>query len=278
MSAADGIQSILFVPGNRPERFAKALAADADLICIDLEDAVQADAKRDARTAVLACLAERGADRIAVRINGLTTRDGLADLLALAEAPVRPRLLFLPKVEAAAELMIAASVLGDPAVGLVPLVETAEGMMNAAAIARGNKAAGIMLGGADYAAELGVPMSWEALFAARSAVVQAAARAGIVAIDVPFIDIADSDGLAAETTRIRALGFGAKAAIHPSQIEAINRIFRPSDGDVAEARAAVAAYVEAKGAAVRFNGKLLEAPLMRRYRRILAAAGETGHA
>ena len=93
-------------------------------------------------------------------------------------------------------------------------------------------------------------------------------------IDVPFVAFDDAEGLADECRRARALGFAAKAAIHPSQLDAIHAAFAPSPDDVAEARAALDAFAGAGGGAIRFNGRMLEAPLIARYRKIVAQAGE----
>ncbi len=262
------LQSMLFVPGNRPERFAKALASGADCVCIDLEDAVPAAEKPAARMAAITAALDD--PRLAIRINAISTRAGLADLLALAEAASRPALLFVPMVEAAAEIAIARAVLADPEVQFVPLIETVAGLGNAGAIAAEAGVAALMLGGADFSAQLGVTLSWEPLLVARSQLVMAAAGAGKRAIDVPYIHLDDEAGLVEEARRAKALGFAAKAAIHPAQIAPIHAVFRPTAEEIAEAEEAEAAYAAANGAAVRFRGKMLEAPIMARYRQILA--------
>lgn len=267
-------QSLLFVPGNRPDRFAKAFASEADCVCIDLEDAVPADAKDDARDAALAAAAT--AERcLAIRINPVTTRAGLADLLALATADVRPAVILVPMVEDAAEVAIVRRVLADPQVTLVPLVETVRGLDNAGAIAADPAVGTVMFGGGDFSAEIGVALEWTPLLAARSRLVMACASQGKGVLDVPFIRMDDAEGLARECEMARDLGFTAKAAIHPAQIAAIHAAFRPAPADVEEAEAAVAAYAEAGGGAVRFRGKMLEAPVMARYRQILALKEKT---
>lgn len=257
--------SLLFVPGSRPERFAKARASAADVVCIDLEDAVPADGKDAARAAALA---ETGA---AIRVNGVATRAGLADLLALAALPALPSLILVPMVESPEELRIVHAVLGDRA-ALVPLVETPLGLRRAAAIAKAPGVAAMMFGGGDMAGELGVAVAWEPLLAARSAFLLACAEAQVPVVDVPFLALDDEAGLAAECAKAKALGFTAKAAIHPAQLDAINTAFRPDAALVAEAEAARDAFEAAGGAAVRFNGRMLEAPVMRRYEKVLAMA------
>jgi (S)-citramalyl-CoA lyase len=268
-----GLQSMLFVPGNKPERFAKALASGADSVCIDLEDAVPSEQKVETRAAALAAV---GTDpRIAIRINALSTRAGLADLLALAEAEMRPSLVYIPMVEHAAEIGIARACLADAAVNFVPLIETVQGLNNAAAIAADPSVAMVMLGGADFSVQLGVTLSWEPLLLARSQLIMACAGAGKGAIDVPWVQFDDMEGLIDETRKAKTLGFAAKGAIHPAQIAPIHEVMRPTADEIAEAREAEAAFAEAKGAAVRFRGKMLDAPIIKRYRQILAIGDKT---
>ncbi len=265
---AKGAASVLFVPGSRPERFAKAAAAGADVVCVDLEDAVPADGKEAARHAAIAAIAPR----IAIRVNGVATAAGLADLLALAAAPELPELIFVPMVESAEELRIARAVLGEAA-ALVPLIETPRGLRRAAEIASAPGVAAMMFGGGDLSASLGVALAWEPLAVARAQFVIACAEAGVPAIDVPFIALDDAEGLERETRLAKRAGFQAKAAIHPAQLEAIHAVMRPGAAEVAEAEAALAAYEAAGGGAVRFNGRMLEAPMVRRYAAIVAMAG-----
>lgn len=270
---ATNLSTLLFVSGATPNRFDKALATQADSVCIDLEDAVPADDKVEARAQALAAIGR--SPRLALRINPVGTLAGLRDLVALADAGVRPALLLLPKVESATELAIVTGALGTH-IPLVPLIETPAGLAATAAIARAPGVAAMMFGGGDMAAELGVELAWEPLLVARGAFLLGCAAAGVPTIDVPFIDLADLAGLEAETLRARALGFQAKAAIHPAQVDIINAALRPSAALIAEAQSADAAFAAAGGAAVRFQGRMLEEPVMRRYRRILAQAHARG--
>ncbi|MXO69467.1 CoA ester lyase [Altererythrobacter marinus] len=263
-------QSLLFVPGSRPDRIAKALDSGADLVCVDLEDSVPEDGKGPARAAALAAIADHADGRLALRINGIGTRHGLADLLAVAEAEAPPPLLLLPKVESDAEVALIASALGRDGIGLVPLVENPRGLRAAHRIAAAPQVCAMMFGGGDLSGELGVALEWEPLIGARSQFILACAEAGVPAIDVPYVRLGDEAGLEEETRRAKALGFAAKAAIHPDQIATIHRMMRPTAEELEEAQAAEAAFAAGNGAAVRFRGKMLEAPIMRRYRQILA--------
>lgn len=263
------LSSLLFVPGSKPERFAKALACAADAVCIDLEDSVPAASKAEARAAAIAAIAE-GDSRLHLRINAVSTRAGLEDLLALADAAVLPGVLLLPMVESAAEIRIVTSVLGERTPALVPLIETASGLRGAVSIASASGVSAMMFGGGDLSADLGVALAWEPLLWARGAFIAACAEAGVPAIDVPFVALDDIQGLQREAQAAKDLGFSGKAAIHPAQVDVINSVFRPSAEQIAEAEQAQAAFDAAGGAAVRFNGRMLEAPIMRRYQRILA--------
>ena len=269
MNPAIGLSSMLFVPGSKPERYSKALASGADAVCVDLEDSVPESGKADARAAAIAALGE-GDPRLVLRINGIRTRAGLEDLLALSDAERLPALLFVPMVESAVEIAIIMSVLGDRAPAIVPLIETVKGLGAAHEIAAAAGVAAMMFGGGDFAAELGVSLAWEPLRVARGTFVMACAGAGIPAIDVPFIGLDDAEGLRTEAGAAKALGFAGKAAIHPAQVDVINAAFRPTREEVAEAEEAQRIFEAAEGAAVRFNGRMLEAPIMRRYQRILA--------
>ncbi|MEO1169186.1 MAG: CoA ester lyase [Pseudomonadota bacterium] len=268
-----GLNSILFVPGSRADRFAKAAESGADLICIDLEDAVAAGEKDAAREAAIASLDTLDPAGVAIRINGLKTADGLKDLLALRAAEAQPQLIFIPMVESAAEPEIASAALGDGAPGLVPLIETVKGLRAGDAIAAAPGVVSMMFGGGDFSAELGTDLAWEPLFAARSAFVMSAAAARIPAIDVPFIALDDEAGLEEEVRRAKALGFAAKAAIHPKQVETINRVMRPTEEELAAARSALDAYEAAGRKVIRHNGKMLEAPVIRRFEAMLGMKG-----
>jgi len=270
LNPARAINTVLFVPGSRPDRFEKALASGADMVCVDLEDAVAEDAKDQARSAVISALAE-GNPRLAVRINALTTEFGLHDLLALKSLGAPPPLLFVPMVESARDIAIIATVLALESPVIVPLVETASALRAAAEIARSDKVAAMMFGGGDLSADIGVELAWEPLVVARGQFVLACAGAEIGIIDVPFIRLDDASGLEEEAQKAKALGFTAKAAIHPAQLPAIRQAFGPTEAQIQEARDAVEAFRLAGGKAVRHQGRMLEAPLMRRYEAILSS-------
>lgn len=266
------ISSLLFVPGSRPDRFAKAGGSGADLVIIDLEDAVADSDKTQARAAALAQIAAGHGEGWAIRINGVRTLAGLQDLIALAAAQTLPAVIAVPMVESPVEIDILAAALGDRCPALLPLIETPAGLAQAMSIAAHPAVGALMLGGADFCGELGVPMTADALSHARGVIAAACAAARIIAVDVPFLDLEDAEGLTAETALARRMGFAAKAAIHPAQLPGINGVMRPSADQVAEAEAALAAYDAGGRRAIRYKGRMLEAPVIRMYEAVIARA------
>ncbi|TGY90184.1 CoA ester lyase [Marinicauda algicola] len=264
------MRSLLFVPGSRPDRFAKALAAGADAVCVDLEDAVAPDGKADAREAVVGALI--AGDRVGVRVNSVRTDDGKADLDALSTAPA-PVFVMVPKAETPGDIAAVRAGIDAP---VIALVETAEGLRNAWDIAAAEGVSAVMFGGGDYAAELGIAMDFEALLFARSQIVAAAARARVPAIDVPWLDVSDPAGLKREAERVKALGYRAKACIHPTQLETVNAVFTPTPDEIARAQAILQALENAQGGAALLNGKLIEKPVALGARRTLEAARSAG--
>lgn len=274
MNTVASARSLLFVPGNRPERFTKAAAAGADLVCIDLEDAVPAAERPAARLAAVDHL--RGlapGHHVGVRISRMASADGLRDVLALADAAASPAYVMLAKTESAEQIrLLAGYLVGTP---LIALVESARGLQDAAAIAGAHpKLQALMLGGVDLCAELGCEFAWEPLLHARCTLVAAAASAGLGMLDVPWLVVADVDGLRAETARAVALGFTGKACIHPSQVAAVHAGLQPSDEALERARRTVAAAgaAGADAAAVLVDGRLVDRPVVLAAQRLLARA------
>lgn len=271
-------RSMLFVSGEKVERFAKAMAAGADLVCIDLEDAVHPDRKGEARAQVLGWLkaASRSADGpdVAVRINGLRTLEGIRDVLAFVESGVRVDWLLLPKTETASDVRTLESWCGAQVGAIAALVETAIGIENLATIAgAGGKLGALMLGGADLSAELDAQFTWDGLLSARGRLVNAAKSAGLQAWDVPNVDLSSDEGLATETRRALALGFGCKTAIHPQQLATIHAAFTPTPAEVEWAAVLLEAVPEGQGSgAFLFQGKMVDAPLLKKARRIAELA------
>jgi citrate lyase beta subunit len=270
----DQIRSLLFVPASASNRITKALASAGDLVCLDLEDGVGPEEKSSARSAVLARLASADRrDRICVRINPLSSPDGLEDTLALVQAPLRPGFLMLPKVESARDMELLAHVFQPhPSPRLIALLETPLGIEAAFTIAGSAAVSMLLFGSFDYAAQTGCAQDWSYLLPARSRVVAAAASAGKWALDSPFSALDDLSAAAEEARMAHSLGFSGKAALHPKFLTAINDAFTPTDAEIEEARIIVAAHTSSGRAASRIGGTLVEAPVVQRMQRLLDRA------
>lgn len=268
------LRSLLFVPGSRPERFEKALGAGADLVCIDLEDAVLPNDKDSARDAVLKCVHQT--QSLCVRINPVGSDAGEKDLQAFANAPLAPEVVMLAKCESAEDVLHAQRVIGNTSTRFLPLIETLKGVENAYQIASASKQVKhIMFGGADMASELRCDFSYQPLLFVRSQLVFAAAKANVGLIDVPFVDIKNEAGLVDETYKIKALGFSGKAAIHPCQISVIHQAFMPTAEQIAYAEQVMAAVDGPDAGVVVVNNKMVDRPIILACQRILALVSNT---
>ncbi len=264
-------RSLLFVPGARPDRFAKAAGSGADAVIIDLEDAVLASDKALARSAALAWFERREPGVAAgLRINSPRTAAGCADIAALAGCPRCPDFVMIPKAETAQDIEIVSEALGTHA--LIAVVESGRGLSNVFAVAAQSRA-GVLFGGADYSASLGADLSsWEAMLTARALIAAACGAAGVPAYDVPYLDVGDAAGLEAATRRAQAIGFSGRACIHPGQVSVVNAACSPTPEEVAEARAIVdAAAVSGEGALLH-KGRLVDRPVILAAQRILDRA------
>lgn len=278
------MRSKLFVPGIRPELFAKALASAADAISIDLEDSVPADRKAEARAQVGAFLRSDAARAtrklLIVRVNALDTAHFAADLQALKDAA--PGMINLPKPESSADVIAAVATIESaigptPAIPLLANIETPRALRRAAEIAGAHPSvAGLQLGLGDLFEPFGIARDRPAnVHAAMFALSLAAAEAGVFACDGAFAHIADADGFRAEAQMARGLGFIGKSCIHPSQIAAANEVFAIDPEALALARrivdAARVAEVQGRGAFV-VDGRMIDPPFLRRAQSLLAAA------
>ena len=273
------IRSLLFTPADRPDRFPHGPTSGADGAILDLEDGVGLPSKQKAREAALALFQappSAPADFIwVVRLNHITTEDGLKDLLAFRAAARRPKVVMLPKTESVAEVEIAVRHLkveaGDGP-QIVALIESGRGLGAAEAIAAHPSVKAIAFGGADLAADLHATLAWEPMLFARSRIVQAAAAAAVAAFDVPFLDIHDMTGLSKETEMVKALGYSCKLAIHPAQIAPINAVFTPDPKELASAERIVEAFKQARGGACQVDGRMIDVPVVKAAQRTVALA------
>ncbi|MEW5420954.1 CoA ester lyase [Amorphus sp. 3PC139-8] len=262
-------RSYLFVPGDRPERFAKAVASGADRVILDLEDAVLPEAKDSAREAIRTWLADGG--HAAIRINGLGT-PWHADDLALAASGASE--IMLPKAEQGEAL---SALVGSLPVPLIPLVETGQGILDARWIASLPGVQRLAFGSVDFANDVAVaPDDDWALYFARSAIVTASAAAGIAGpIDGVTLTLTDPKRLSADCGLARRIGMAGKLCIHPTQVTAVNETFRPTPAEIDTARRIVAAANESGGrGGVRVDNKLVDKPIVDRAERLLAGLHE----
>jgi (S)-citramalyl-CoA lyase len=246
------LKSWLFTPATKADQFGRAGEAQADALIIDLEDAVAFADKQKARAAALQYLEQPPGGRLpcALRINAPVTRTGIEDLHSLLESTAAPDYIILPKCDSPGFICMLRALLDQTAkeAEIIALIESAKGIEALPDIVSSDvRPAALLFGAADMEADLGAKTGWESLLFVRSRIVQLAASAGIVAVDSPFFDISDLEGLKRETEAARDLGFYGKAAIHPNQISIINEVFVPSAEEIAKAHQILAVNQQGVG-------------------------------
>ena len=267
------MHSLLFAPANHPRRVEKALASEADVAILDLEDAVAETEKVAARAALAAAARLPRRAKLYVRINALSSYHGIADLPAL---PAGIDGIAIPKCESAAEVGQVAAF--APKADLIPMIETARGLAAAAAIARSSpRVRRLAFGALDLALDLNLSVGKDEAELApyRAMIVLASRLAGCEPpIDSPSPDFRDLEALKASCERARRTGFQGKLCIHPDQLPVVKAAFAPTAEEAAEAErilaAAEAAERQGQGA-VQVDGRMIDAPVVARARRILAA-------
>lgn len=274
------LRSLLFVPGDRPERFAKAEASGADALILDFEDSVNPETKPEARAAVAEWLAGERRTPCLVRINPIDGGEARADLDAVLNG--KPDGIVLPKAEGAQSVRSLIGMAWGECPPILPIAtETA-----AAVFALGDYAQvaghllGLTWGAEDLPAAIGAASSREAdgsytapYQMVRSLTLFGAHAAGVAPIETVYPDIANAEGLAAYVARGRRDGFTGMMAIHPAQVAAINAGFSPSEAEIAHARAVVQAFADNPGAgALKLGGKMIDRPHLRQAEALLARA------
>ena len=275
------LRSLLFVPGDRTERFEKAAASGADAIILDLEDSVAPSRKGEARAAVSDYLAGPRPVVTIVRVSPLDS--GLAEFDLAAILTARPDVVLLPKAEGAASIARLHMMMGEAAVPILPIAsETAAAVFELGSYAQvAQNLIGLTWGAEDLPAAIGASSSREedGRYTAPYEMVRAltlfgAHAAGVAAIETVYPAIKDMDGLAAYAARGRRDGFTGMMAIHPAQVPVINAAFTPSAAEIAHARAIVDAFAENPDmGAFQLDGKMIDAPHLKQAQRILALAG-----
>lgn len=255
------VRSVLFLPASNARAIGHARESAADLVILDLEDAVKADDKDSARSAAVDAVAEEWPMPVAIRVNAVGTQWHSLDLDAVARS--KADYAVVPRAISGHVVRQVADALGKP---VLAMVETAAGVLAAAEIAR--ESASLIAGTNDLRADLRIPAGNDrsAISTALQSIVLAARASAIPVFDGVFNDLEDLEGLAAQCSEGRALGFDGKTLIHPRQVEACNRSFSPSEEEIARAQRLVAAY---GGGAERFEGEMIERMHVDAARRLL---------
>jgi citrate lyase subunit beta / citryl-CoA lyase len=263
--------SFLFVPADRPDRFEKALHSGADQVIVDLEDGVGEEAKAAAREGLGRTGPSRGA---LLRINPAGTPHHGADLAAVDALPWVDGVV-LPKVEDVDDVRKCRAVL-PRRIAVIALVETARGIERVEPIARSGISR-IMFGSADFLADIDAAPHREVLAYPRARLVVASRSAGLPApVDGPCLATDDVEAVEEEARDARRLGMGGKLCIHPSQVAPVHQVFHPSADERTWAEGVLRAAAEAGGGAFRFDGHMVDGPVVARARSILERAGGAG--
>lgn len=263
-------RSFLFVPGHRSDMFDKACTSGADLVCIDLEDAVGEDFKDEARAATLDWLARTSHVHVSLRINGLDTVHSIADIEALLGLEKALPFVMVPKVHDVSSIETLAKALPEKLGPFMPIVESAQGALHCASIFAHPRVRLAVFGAFDFMADMDCSGEWESLLYARSQLCLAARAHDVHLFDVPHVDVKDHAGCETVARRVKALGFPAKAAIHPAQIAVIHNVFNPTEAEILEAERIIAALDAAQGNVCVLDGKLVEPPMVKKAQRVLA--------
>ena len=271
-------RSFIFTPGLKPEMFPKAIKSGTDMVCVELEDGIAPQDKDLARKLAIKLFETKqnddGIERI-LRINSLREKFGIDDVQAILNTNTPPPALMIPKVKSSEEIVLLDSLLTEKRHNcrLHIIIETNEGLEKAYDIANcSNRIDALFFGGVDMSAELRCENKWEPLLYARSRIVHAASSAGIDAIDVPFLDLDDPEGMKKEAIKAKELGFSGKGSIHPKQIPILNEVFTPSEEVIQRAKKITSTFEKANTGLVVIEGKLIEKPVLREMYRILAVA------
>lgn len=267
-------KSYLFVPGDRPERFEKALNSHAGMVILDLEDAVAPDAKDRAREGIRQWLetsqASQFTERLMLRVNDMDTSWYASDVALLGSGKFQG--VMLPKAQNPKALeALAATLHGQQEI--IPLIETVQGWNNARQLGEATRVSRLAFGSVDFAIDAGIEGDQEELDYVRSSLVLQSRLAGRAKpVDGVTVDFRNQDVLKADVARSRRYGFGAKLCIHPAQVDVVNEGYAPSAKEIDWAHRVLEGVEKFGLGAFALEGKLLDKPLFIRAQRILAAA------
>jgi len=284
-------RAMMFAPGGNEKMMMKALGVEADSLIIDLEDSVAPQVKKEAREQVknFIMASDFGDKELAIRINSLKTEYGRDDLEVVMQA--RPHTLVIPKAESGQEMKELDALMSEiekkynlpiGSVQIIPLIETPLGIINIEEIAMNTpRLTGLLFGAGDFTRETRGQITKERLelYYPLIKIVIAARAAKIDAIDTPYFDVKDLEGCEENARQAKIMGFDGKAAIHPSQVEVINRVFTPTTAEVQRAKKVIEVYekAEAEGkGATQLDGQLIEHVHATISKRILKIAERAG--
>ena len=277
-------RSVLYMPASNAKAVDKARTLACDAVILDLEDAVAPDAKEAARTMAADAIAAGGfgSKQLIIRVNGLDTPWGAADIAQAVKA--RPNAILVPKVNSASDVIQYQQQIGDAGIDLWVMIETTRALFSLADIAAAamqTRLACFVMGTNDLAKETGARLvpGREPMIGALGLAVAAAKSQHLCVLDGVYNDLDDDDGFLRECVQGRNFGFDGKTLIHPKQIERCNTTFSPSDAEIAFARAVVAAFAADENASrgvIRIEGKMAERLHLAQSERILAIAEAIG--
>jgi len=281
------MRSLLFVPGNKENMLAKASGCHPDVFVPDMEDSVPDGEKAAARQTIAAWLGRlAGMNALLLpRVNSLQTPWFEDDVAAIVSPDIWG--ISVGKVDTAADISRISDAIADyerqaglkaGILRLIPWIETALAIVNCYAICRASdRIAAIAFGGEDFTADMGIERLDDEsnLIYTRSTICTAARAAGVVALDTPFFQFRDDEGLKSSCIAARQIGFKGRFAIHPAQIETINACFAPSAAEIEQAKRIIAAFADAERlgrASTSLDGRVIDVPVVKRARDLLAQA------
>lgn len=271
-------RSFLFVPGDRPERYARALSSGAEAVIVDLEDAVAPERKEAARLQIaegFAALSGANHARLLVRMNACDTPWHAGDRELVRQLSLRGQLagVVLPKAERSTDLAALAKAIG-PACALLPLIESVAGLDAVETLAAAPQVVRLIFGHLDFQADIGMTCGPDELelLPVRLALVLASRRAGLPPpVDGITANWRDTTQLTSDSARARRGGFGAKLCIHPVQVSGVHQAFQPSTQELEWALRVRNAVQDAGGGVVNVDGRMVDAPVLKLAERLLAS-------
>ncbi len=268
-------RSFIFTPPLKKGMFSKAIKTGVDIVCLELEDGVAPSEKNNARLQALKTIEKEKSPEdveVLIRINSIRESYGFLDVKALLENKIQPDGIMIPKVKSPEEIIILDNLFTEKKLNTKfhVIIETNLGLEKANEIAScSSRIEALFFGAVDMSAELRCQNSWNNLLYARSKVVHAAASYQLDVIDVPFLDLNNLKKMEVEAKNAKNLGFTGKGAIHPKQINVLNKVFTPTNKEVLIAKKIIKMFEKSSTGLIVYDGKLIEKPVVREMYRII---------